>query len=93
MDLFEGSRRSLLPSFLCSPSAPSPPSTTPAVDRVLGRTLASPAEAGYGPSPISVVAQAPIEPGKSEMCLRVLSAACTAGGIAAYGLTHMAVTR
>ncbi|URE40285.1 Phosphate carrier protein [Musa troglodytarum] len=26
------------------------------------------------------------------MCLRMLSAACTAGGIAAYGLTDMAVT-
>ncbi|RWV79428.1 hypothetical protein GW17_00059444 [Ensete ventricosum] len=78
MDLFEGSRRSLLPSFLYSPSAPSP---TPAVDRVLGRS-------GGGLWPITdlFVAQAPIEPGMSEMCLRMLSAACMAGGIAAaYG--------
>ncbi|RZR85494.1 hypothetical protein BHM03_00012489, partial [Ensete ventricosum] len=89
MDLAERSRQSFLPSFLYSPS---PAARTLAVDRILGRSLVSPAAEVGSTSPNPIVAQAPNEPGKIEMYSPMFYAACTAGGIASCGLTHMAVT-
>ncbi|XP_065017101.1 mitochondrial phosphate carrier protein 3, mitochondrial-like isoform X2 [Musa acuminata AAA Group] len=95
MDLSEQSRRSLLPSFLYSPTSPT--SRTLGLKQILGRATpaspAPPASAPGGGAPTgSFVIQAPSEPGKIEMYSPMFYAACTAGGIASCGLTHTAVT-
>ncbi|XP_052145596.1 mitochondrial phosphate carrier protein 3, mitochondrial-like [Oryza glaberrima] len=88
MALSDRSRESLLPSFLYTSSAarsfatgatrfPSPVSPVSPAPGAVG-----------GGAPISI--QAPRE--KIEMYSPAFYAACTAGGIASCGLTHMAVT-
>lgn len=84
MAFSDKSRESLIPSFLYTTSTTramgfnrfSAPTSTPA---------ASPAVGGG-----SFMIQAPKE--KIEMYSPAFYAACTAGGIASCGLTHMAVT-
>ncbi|XP_074589167.1 mitochondrial phosphate carrier protein 3, mitochondrial-like [Curcuma longa] len=87
MDLSERSRQSLLPGLLYSPGALG-------VDRmVLGRSASVPKPAPSGTASMgSVVARAPNEPGKIKLYSPAFYAACTAGGMACCGLTHMAVT-
>lgn len=86
MAFSDKSRESLIPSFLYSTSATramgfnrfSAPTSTPAASPAVG--------GGSG----SFMIQAPKE--KIEMYSPAFYAACTAGGIASCGLTHMAVT-
>jgi solute carrier family 25 phosphate transporter 3 len=88
MALSDRSRESLLPSFLYSSSARSFAATGAAAAR-LPVSAPAPAAAGAGGRvPFSI--QAPSE--KIEMYSPAFYAACTAGGIASCGLTHMAVT-
>ncbi|RZS26719.1 hypothetical protein BHM03_00060096 [Ensete ventricosum] len=89
MDLSEQSRRSLLPSFLYSPTSRT--SRTLGLEQILGRSIPASAPGGGAPTG-SFVIQAPSEPGKIEMYSPMFYAACTAGGIASCGLTHTAVT-
>jgi solute carrier family 25 (mitochondrial phosphate transporter), member 3 len=87
MALSDRSRESLLPSFLYASSARSFAATGAAAR--LHASAPAPAAAGAGGSvPFSI--QAPNE--KIEMYSPAFYAACTAGGIASCGLTHMAVT-
>ncbi|EHA8587267.1 mitochondrial phosphate carrier protein 3, mitochondrial [Cocos nucifera] len=92
MDLSKKSRQSLLPSFLYSSSATK--TRTLGLRRVLSRNPSSPSPllSNGASSPGSFVIQAPSEPRKIEMYSPMFYAACTAGGIASCGLTHMAVT-
>jgi hypothetical protein len=87
MALSDRSRESLLPSFLYASSARSFAATGAAAR--LPVSSPAPATAGAGGGvPFSI--QAPKE--KIEMYSPAFYAACTAGGIASCGLTHMAVT-
>ena len=80
MALSESSRNALLPAFLYAS-----PATAGGVG---GRAVAAPSAAGP-----AVWARAPSEPGRRiEMYSPAFYAACTAGGIASCGLTHMTVT-
>nr|XP_010916595.1 mitochondrial phosphate carrier protein 3, mitochondrial isoform X2 [Elaeis guineensis] len=91
------SPHSFLPGFLFSCSS----TRSLALDRLLRRNRSSlaprasspvdrPPNVGSPPDPF--VARAPREPGKIELYSPLYYAACTAGGIASCGLTHMAVT-
>jgi solute carrier family 25 phosphate transporter 3 len=80
MALSDRSRESLLPSFLYAPSAA----------RSFAGASRFPAAAPASGSAPSFPIQAPNE--KIEMYSPAFYAACTAGGIASCGLTHMAVT-
>uniref|UniRef100_A0A0E0P9U1 Mitochondrial phosphate transporter n=1 Tax=Oryza rufipogon TaxID=4529 RepID=A0A0E0P9U1_ORYRU len=84
----ESSRKALLPSFLyAAPAASSSPSFAAAA-AVGVRGVPAPSLAGP-----AVWARSPREPaGKIEMYSPAFYAACTAGGIASCGLTHMTVT-
>lgn len=89
MALSDRSRESLLPSFLYASSARSFAASSPA--RSFAASAPAPAAAagaGGGGAPFSI--QAPNE--KIELYSPAFYAACTAGGIASCGLTHMAVT-
>jgi hypothetical protein len=91
MALSDRSRESLLPSFLYASSARSFAAASPA--RSFPAPAPAPASAaaagaGGGGAPFSI--QAPKE--KIELYSPAFYAACTAGGIASCGLTHMAVT-
>lgn len=86
MALSDRSRESLLPSFLYSSAARS--FTAGAASRLPASAPAPAAAGGSAGAPISI--QAPKE--KIEMYSPAFYAACTAGGIASCGLTHMAVT-
>ncbi|RLM74863.1 mitochondrial phosphate carrier protein 3, mitochondrial-like [Panicum miliaceum] len=86
MALSESSRNALLPGFLYA--APATASPFAAAGGVGGRAVAAPSAAGP-----AVWARAPSEPGRRiEMYSPAFYAACTAGGIAGCGLTHMTVT-
>ena len=83
MALSDLSRESLLPSFLYAPAAAR---SFAGASRLPASPAAAPGGAGAPSFPI----QAPKE--KIEMYSPAFYAACTAGGIASCGLTHMAVT-
>ncbi|KAJ8634062.1 hypothetical protein MRB53_027398 [Persea americana] len=92
MDFSDGSRQSLIPSFLYSTSK------TLDLQKILNRNSTfskSPSPAASissnGASKAFVV-PAPSEPGKIEMYSPAFYAACTVGGILSCGLTHTAVT-
>ncbi|TKW04666.1 hypothetical protein SEVIR_7G124400v4 [Setaria viridis] len=89
MALSESSRNALLPGFLYA--APAAASPFAAAGGVGGRAVAAPSAASAaGPA---VWARAPSEPGRRiEMYSPAFYAACTAGGVASCGLTHMTVT-
>ncbi|XP_062184394.1 mitochondrial phosphate carrier protein 3, mitochondrial-like [Phragmites australis] len=89
MAVSESSRDALLPSFLYAAPAASSHSPFAAAAGVGGSPVAAPSAAA-GPA---VWARAPSEPSRRiEMYSPAFYAACTAGGIASCGLTHMAVT-
>ena len=85
MALSDRSRESLLPSFLYSPAAAR---SFGGASRFPAAAASAPSLAGGAPLPFTI--QAPNE--KIEMYSPAFYAACTAGGIASCGLTHMAVT-
>ncbi|KQJ82869.1 mitochondrial phosphate carrier protein 3, mitochondrial [Brachypodium distachyon] len=91
MAVSESSRNALLPSFLYAvPAAATSPFSSAA--GVAGSGLVVPSSAAVATRP-AVWARAPSEPsGKIEMYSPAFYAACTAGGIASCGLTHMTVT-
>ncbi|KAK3144646.1 hypothetical protein QOZ80_4AG0315880 [Eleusine coracana subsp. coracana] len=77
-------------SSLPWPSPRAAAGTSPFAAGVGGRTVAAPSTAAAGPA---VWALAPSEQrGGIKMYSRAFYAACTAGGIASCGLTHMTVT-
>nr|CAB3484667.1 unnamed protein product [Digitaria exilis] len=85
MALSESSRNALLPGFLYAAPAASP---FAAAGGVAGLGVSAPSAAGP-----AVWARAPSEPGRRiEMYSPAFYAACTAGGVASCGLTHMTVT-
>jgi solute carrier family 25 phosphate transporter 3 len=88
MALSDRSRESLLPSFLYSPAAAR--SFAGASRFPASSAAAAPAPSLAGGAPLPFTIQAPNE--KIEMYSPAFYAACTAGGIASCGLTHMAVT-
>ena len=89
MALSDRSRESLLPSFLYSPAAArSFPGASRFPASPAAAAASAPSVAGGGTLPFTI--QAPNE--KIEMYSPAFYAACTAGGIASCGLTHMAVT-
>jgi solute carrier family 25 (mitochondrial phosphate transporter), member 3 len=88
MALSDRSRESLLPSFLYSSAARSFTVAGAGAARLPVSALAPAAAGGAAGVPISI--QAPKE--KIEMYSPAFYAACTAGGIASCGLTHMTVT-
>ncbi|KAM0895747.1 hypothetical protein ACQ4PT_023647 [Festuca glaucescens] len=96
MAVSESSRNALLPSFLYAvPVAAGSTTTTSspfsAAAGLGGRGIVAPS-AGASTRP-AVWAQSPSEPArKIEMYSPAFYAACTAGGIASCGLTHMTVT-
>ncbi|KAF6159212.1 hypothetical protein GIB67_009492 [Kingdonia uniflora] len=81
MAISENSRQSLIPSFIYSSST----MNNVGFETLLKRNPSS-------PSSKSFVINAPSEPGKIVMYSPTFYAACTFGGIASCGLTHMAVT-
>lgn len=93
MDLSEKSRHYLLPSFLYSSS------TTRSI-ALEGLLKANPSSSSSTIEPSSsngggsgsFIIEAPSEKGKIELYSPMYYAACTLGGIASCGLTHMAVT-
>jgi solute carrier family 25 phosphate transporter 3 len=92
MAVSESSRNALLPSFLYAvPVAAGSTTTTSAAAGLGGRRLVTPSgAASTGPA---VWAHSPSEQArKIEMYSPAFYAACTAGGIASCGLTHMTVT-
>ena len=89
MAVSESSRNALLPSFLYAALATASPFAA-AVASVGGQTVAAPSAAAARPA---IWARAPSEPGRRiEMYSPAFYAACTAGGVASCGLTHMTVT-
>lgn len=91
------SLHSLFPGLLYSSSS----TRSLALEHLLSRSPSSPAPSPPSPvdppsigrsPPDPFLAQAPSEPGKIELYSPLYYAACTAGGIASCGLTHMAVT-
>ena len=89
MAVSESSRNALLPSFLYA--APAAASPFAAAASVGGRTVAAPSAAAAARP--AIWARAPSEPGRRiEMYSPAFYAACTAGGVASCGLTHMTVT-
>ncbi|KAG1330706.1 mitochondrial phosphate carrier protein 3, mitochondrial-like [Cocos nucifera] len=90
------SLHSLLPGFLYSSSS----TRSLAWECLLRRSSSSPAPSPPSPADPSIgrspsgpfFPQAPSEPSKIELYSPLYYAACTAGGIASCGLTHMAVT-
>ena len=88
MALSDRSRESLLPSFLYASSSARSFAATPSRLSVPVPAPAPAAAGAGGGAPISI--QAPKE--KIELYSPAFYAACTAGGIASCGLTHMAVT-
>jgi hypothetical protein len=90
MAISESSRNALLPGFLYAAPAAAGTSPFPAAGGVGGRTVATPSTAASGPA---VWAMAPSEQSQGiKMYSPAFYAACTAGGIASCGLTHMTVT-
>ena len=92
MDLTENARRSLLPSFLYTSSS----SRSLAIAKLMIPCCKPVPLAEVDPEVPSgggsFLIHAPNEPRKIEMYSPMFYAACTAGGIASCGLTHMAVT-
>lgn len=92
MALSESSRNALIPSFLYAAPAAASPFAAAAAASVGGRTVAAPSAAAVAARP-AIWARAPSEPGRGiEMYSPAFYAACTAGGVASCGLTHMTVT-
>ncbi|CAL5031773.1 unnamed protein product [Urochloa decumbens] len=91
MALSESSRNALLPGYLYAAPAAAASPFAAAGGGVGGRAVAAPSAAVAGGP--AVWARAPSEPGRRiEMYTPAFYAACTAGGIASCGLTHMTVT-
>ena len=89
MTVSESSRNALLPSFLYASLTTASPFAA-ATASVGGQTVAAPSAAAARPASW---ARAPSEPGRRiEMYSPAFYAACTAGGVASCGLTHMTVT-
>ena len=92
MAISESSRNALLPSFLYATPATASPFAA-AVASVGGQTVAAPSAAAAAAARPASWARAPSEPGRRiEMYSPAFYAACTAGGVASCGLTHMTVT-
>ncbi|KAK1318539.1 hypothetical protein QJS10_CPB04g00132 [Acorus calamus] len=97
MGISENPRQSLIPSFLYSPSSPSKTLDLRMILSRGTRSVLPPPDADLKPTPAaarssSFLIPSPSEPGKIEMYSPAFYAACTAGGIASCGLTHMSVT-
>jgi solute carrier family 25 phosphate transporter 3 len=97
MAVSESSRNALLPSFLYAVPVAAGSTTTAtsssfsAAAGLGGRGIVAPTDAAA--TRTAVWAHSPSEPArKIEMYSPAFYAACTAGGIASCGLTHMAVT-
>jgi solute carrier family 25 phosphate transporter 3 len=98
MAVSESSRNALLPSFLYAvPVAAGSTATTTtssslsAAAGLGGRGVVAPTDAA--PTRPAVWAHSPSEPARGiKLYSPAFYAACTAGGIASCGLTHMAVT-
>ena len=89
MAVSESSLNALLPSFLYAAPATACPFAAAAAS-VGGQTVTAPSAAAARPASW---AWAPSEPGRRiEMYSPAFYAACTAGGVASCGLTHMTVT-
>ncbi|CAM8992297.1 unnamed protein product [Rhodiola kirilowii] len=86
MAFSEGSRNSLIPSYLYSASSVS------AFEKMTNASSAIAASPAPSATRRSFVVPAPSEPGKIEMYSPAFYAACTVGGILSCGLTHMTVT-
>lgn len=91
MAVSESSRNALLPSFLYAAPAAASPFAAAAAASVGGHTVAAPSAAAAARP--AIWARAPSEPGRRiEMYSPAFYAACTAGGVASCGLTHMTFT-
>ncbi|XP_066342962.1 mitochondrial phosphate carrier protein 3, mitochondrial-like [Miscanthus floridulus] len=91
MAVSESSLNALLPSFLYAAPATASPFAA-AIASMGGQTVAAPSAAAAAARPASW-ARAPSKPGRRiEMYSPAFYAACTVGGVASCGLTHMTVT-